>query len=253
MEVQEKSRPLQESRVEMNETAGSQENGKTQGSGTPFHFQTSERRSDFRRRSAGTSPIAGFQRDCNSDRSSVRNKGVCRYVNVHFKGVDIWDDFLPMHLGIEDVILGLQWLSTLIMTYTDGKRQVMKFEVGKQNVTTKGDPSLGRSLISLTKMIKTLQTEKHGFMVEVNEIQQGQVVNEAETQACLQAVLSEIEEIFSKPKGLPPIRSHENDILFVFSLTGKAYQNLKQRWLQGFQHSTLRTRWKISGGELIGL
>ncbi|KAF4388909.1 hypothetical protein G4B88_019091 [Cannabis sativa] len=94
---------------------------------------------------------------------SLKCEGVCKNFNIHFQGVEVWDNFLPLQLRSTDVILGLQSFTTLGTTKTNSKSQTMKFQLGKRIVIIKGEPSLDRSLISLKTMIKTLQAEKQGL------------------------------------------------------------------------------------------
>uniref|UniRef100_A0A803QCP9 Ty3-gypsy retrotransposon protein n=1 Tax=Cannabis sativa TaxID=3483 RepID=A0A803QCP9_CANSA len=91
---------------------------------------------------------------------SMKCEGICKNLNIHFQRVDIWDDFLPLPLGSADIILGLQWLTTLGMTKTNLTEQTMEFQLGEQSVTIRGNSSLNRSLASLKTMAKTLQAEK---------------------------------------------------------------------------------------------
>ncbi|KAF4346515.1 hypothetical protein G4B88_001093 [Cannabis sativa] len=81
---------------------------------------------------------------------SMKCEGICENLNIHFQRVDIWDDFLPLPLGSADIILGLQWLTTLGMTKTNLTEQTMEFQLGEQSVTIRGNSSLDRSLAIFT-------------------------------------------------------------------------------------------------------
>ena len=140
------------------------------------------------------------------------NKGICKTVHVHFQGIDIWEDFLPIKLGSADIILGLQWLTTLGMTHTDWKLQTMTFKFGNQDVTIREDPSLGRSLVSLKNIYKTLLAEKNGFWVELIEARIEQPFSTVELPRFLERIIEESPEIFAEPVGLPPSRQHEHSI-----------------------------------------
>lgn len=82
---------------------------------------------------------------------------------LHLQGINIVNDFLPLGLGSSDVILGIQWLETLGMTHMNWKIQVMKFSLGKKIITLCGDPSLGKSLVSL-KAMRTIKHEGSGIL-----------------------------------------------------------------------------------------
>ncbi|KAK0577832.1 hypothetical protein LWI29_000918 [Acer saccharum] len=97
---------------------------------------------------------------------SVKGEGICKGVTLHLQGINIVEDFLPLGLGSSDVILGIQWLATLGMTHTNWKLQVMKFQLGNETVTLRGDPSLGKTLVPLKAMMRTCKYEK-GLLVEL--------------------------------------------------------------------------------------
>lgn len=54
---------------------------------------------------------------------------------------------------------------------TNWKTQTLRFQMGTDTITLKGDPSLGRSGISLKAMIRNLRKEGGGFLVEFNYLQ----------------------------------------------------------------------------------
>ena len=57
----------------------------------------------------------------------------------------------------------------------------MEFQIGNQHATIKGDLALGRSLVSLKTMYKTLLAEKkNGFLVELNMVEKGMAADEEE-------------------------------------------------------------------------
>ena len=103
-------------------------------------------------------------------RDSVFGEGICRGIDLHLQGVEIMDDLLPLSLGSSDFIMGIQWLETLGMTYTNWKQQVMKFQMGNKMVTLLRDPFLGKTMVSLKTMMKTLRHEGKGLLVELNKV-----------------------------------------------------------------------------------
>lgn len=71
--------------------------------------------------------------------------------------------------------------------------------------TIKGDPSLGRSMISLKAMLRMIRKEGQGYLVEGEH--KGIVVPEF-----LQPTVEKYEPVFHIPEGLPPSRGHEHGI-----------------------------------------
>ncbi|KAL8126621.1 hypothetical protein AgCh_013755 [Apium graveolens] len=86
----------------------------------------------------------------------VQGQGECKSVVVEIQDLTIVKNFLPVELGNSDLILGLQWLKKLGTMTANWKAQTIKFSMGSELVTLKGDASLGRTGISLKAMMKTL-------------------------------------------------------------------------------------------------
>uniref|UniRef100_A0A803PCQ5 Ty3/gypsy retrotransposon protein n=1 Tax=Cannabis sativa TaxID=3483 RepID=A0A803PCQ5_CANSA len=119
-------------------------------------------------------------------------EGICKNLNLHFQGVDVWDNFLPLPLGSADIILGLQWLATLGMTNVDWKLQTMEFQIGKQ---------------------RTLQAEHQGIILEFNFTGHDTNGLSQTVPEYLAQILANFADVFEMPRGLPPIRSHEHAIV----------------------------------------
>ncbi|KAJ9559068.1 hypothetical protein OSB04_013682 [Centaurea solstitialis] len=139
--------------------------------------------------------------------------GVCQGVLLYMQGLEVNENFLPIQLGNSDVILGIQWLATLGPTYADWKQLVMKFRVNNQSVTLRGDPTLGKSMVSLKAMSKDIQQEGYGILVELNLCLAEQEVQAKEEGGKLEPLLREFEQIFNMPKGLPPFRENDHSIV----------------------------------------
>ncbi|KAL5578650.1 hypothetical protein UlMin_011092 [Ulmus minor] len=144
--------------------------------------------------------------------AAVKGEGLCRGVTIHLQGLDIVEEFLPLRLGSSDAILGVQWLETLGMTHTNWKTQVMKFMLGNESVTLRGDLSLGKTLVSLKTMMRTIKHEIAGILVECNQFEGLCDVN-PEVPLNLTQVLADYDLVFNMPRGLPPSRGHEHSIL----------------------------------------
>lgn len=61
---------------------------------------------------------------------------------------------------------------------TNKKTRTMKFVVGPDIVTHKGEPSLSRSKISLKLKLKVMRKEKQGILVECNVMEDYSVEEE---------------------------------------------------------------------------
>ena len=94
----------------------------------------------------------------------VKGRGVVEGVTLQNCAVET--SYLPLELGIADVILGVQWLDTLGETRFNWKLQWMKFLLDEATVTLHGDPSLHTAEVSLKILWKTLDQEGEGMLVE---------------------------------------------------------------------------------------
>lgn len=75
---------------------------------------------------------------------------------------------LPLELGNVDIILGVQWLEKHGVVTTNWKTHVIRFQIGGMPMTLVGDPSLDKTQISLKAMIRILNKERNGVLVELN-------------------------------------------------------------------------------------
>lgn len=142
---------------------------------------------------------------------AVQGEGVSKGVRLDLQGVTIIEDFLILPLGNSDVILGIQWLEKLGTIASNWKTQTLKFQVGGEMVTLKGDSQLERTCISLKAMVKTLQKEGHGILLEFNQLE-GQKEEEHQIPAALRPLTDRFQQVFQMPEGLPPHRKIEHAI-----------------------------------------
>lgn len=146
---------------------------------------------------------------------SVNRSGLCKSVIVKVQGLVIVEDFFPLDLGNSDVIIGIQWLEKLGTMTTNWKTQTIKFMFGGDSVTLRGDPSLGKSRISLKAMLHNLRKEKQDYLIEFNFLATATGENDENETDCpkfLEPVIATYENVFDWPNVLPPKRSHEHAI-----------------------------------------
>ena len=101
---------------------------------------------------------------------TVKGEGICRGVELKLPGLTVIEDFLPLELGSSDIILGLQWLESLGVAYTNWKTKVKRFNVGETRVELQGDPGLTKSQVTLKAMAKALKQGGQGVFVELNHM-----------------------------------------------------------------------------------
>ena len=71
----------------------------------------------------------------------------------------------------------------------------MNFTLGSETIILCGDPSLGRSLVSLKSMMKTIRLERSGMLVELSHLELEELAVHDEP-TYLQGVLVQFEIIF---------------------------------------------------------
>ena len=102
------------------------------------------------------------------------SQGMCKGVLLQLPELDIVEEFLPIRLGSSDVILGVKWLDTLGDTQADWKQLTLKFEIGGRTIKLQGDPSLGRTLVSVRCMEKSIRIEEGAILVELSNVELGE-------------------------------------------------------------------------------
>ncbi|PKU67844.1 hypothetical protein MA16_Dca018352 [Dendrobium catenatum] len=61
----------------------------------------------------------------------------------------------------------MKWLQKLGKSKIDWKALTMEFKVEGRRVIIRGNPSLSKTMISLKTMVRTIQGERVGFLVEL--------------------------------------------------------------------------------------
>lgn len=143
---------------------------------------------------------------------TVRGKGICEEVELVLPTCVVTLQFLPLELGIADVILGVQWLETLGETRNNWKLQWMKFQLGGETITVQGDPSLFSAQVSLKALWKAMEKEGQGLMVEYAGLQASVETKEKELPKGYQLIAEEFSQVLQEPQGLPPSIGREHAI-----------------------------------------
>lgn len=141
-----------------------------------------------------------------------QGRGICQGIRLQLNDLEIVEEFLPLRLGSSDVILGMKWLETLGTTQTNWKNQTMDFEVDGRQVRLVGDRSLGKSLVTLRAMERELKRQGNGVLIELSqtEVKEEQIKT---IPVFLKETLGRFRSLFKEPKGLPPTRALEHQIM----------------------------------------
>lgn len=143
----------------------------------------------------------------------MQGKGRCSGVQLDIQGVELVEEFLLFELGTTDVVLGFTWLVTLGDTRANWKLGTLSWKIGNMWVTIKADPELSREPISLKSMEKVIKQEGGGYLLELTTLFEGaKRTGKRKYGGEVQPLLSEFQEVFEMPRGLPPNRNRAHAI-----------------------------------------
>lgn len=143
----------------------------------------------------------------------VHGRGIITGVELKLQDCTIHTSFLPLELGIADVILGVQWLDTLGETRNNWKLQRMKIKLEGEWVVLQGDPSLHSAAVSLKSIWRTMKREGEGMVIEFGGLQASAADTSVTTEPEWQDVTEQYTDVFQEPRGLPPSRGKEHAIV----------------------------------------
>ncbi|PKU74134.1 hypothetical protein MA16_Dca026394 [Dendrobium catenatum] len=110
-------------------------------------------------------------------------RGVCKEVVLKIQGIQVKEDFLPMELGSTDVILGMKWLCTLGETKINWGTLKMELVIGVRRMI-QGDAGLTKAGVSLKSLIRTIQQEGGGYLVELHSLEGARMEEGGDTPLC---------------------------------------------------------------------
>ena len=95
----------------------------------------------------------------------------------------------------------------------------LRFKVGEQKVQLKGDTSLCKTQVSLRSMMRAIQSERQGILLDFGQLTFVSIEEKSRAEgphqhpAIVAELIKEYLGIFSTPLGLPPARSHDHVIV----------------------------------------
>lgn len=143
----------------------------------------------------------------------VHGRGIIEGVELKLPTCDIETSFLPLELGISDIILGLQWLDTLGEMRVNWKLQQMKVWLDERWVLIQGEFDLHSANVSLKSLWKAIGKEGEGMIVEFGGLQKDEIALSVQLQGPMEDLLSQYSRVFEEPTGLPPSRGKEHGIV----------------------------------------
>ena len=141
------------------------------------------------------------------------------YECLNFKwsinGVQFETDVMLLPLGGCEMVLGVQWLSTLDEIRWNFRTLVMKFEYNGKQVVLRGTQNTSLHWMQGKKAQKeteSKQAELYSMMLCVYPVSCNQMEVTKEIDPVVDTVVSKFEDVFVVPKELPPQRSHDHKI-----------------------------------------
>uniref|UniRef100_A0A2N9GA58 Retrotransposon gag domain-containing protein n=1 Tax=Fagus sylvatica TaxID=28930 RepID=A0A2N9GA58_FAGSY len=139
----------------------------------------------------------------------IRTLGECKEVKFKMQGLHLKLTFNLLELGGYGIVLGTQWLSTLGMINWDFKNLMMGFMHEGKKVWLQGLKEKP-NLIQGSKDFKGKATMK-GLLFQIMPCELASI--QEEIGAPIRELVEEFPQVFEEPKGLPPKRNHEHQIL----------------------------------------
>ena len=153
-------------------------------------------------------PVAianGQQLDCNI---------MCKDFSWSLIGQEFTADMLLVPLGSCEMVLGVQWLSTLGPILWDFEALKMEFSYKGKRVLIRGTKKSVVEWMSGKKVHKAMNHSAQLFTLQLRNVEQLATHNNPTTQVPqLSALLKEFADLFEEPRSLPPHRSHDHKII----------------------------------------
>ncbi|XP_017227846.1 uncharacterized protein LOC108203433 [Daucus carota subsp. sativus] len=146
-----------------------------------------------------------------ADGTHIQCQGVVRNFSWKLSGQVFTADVLLISLGSCDMVLGIQWLSTLGSIKWDFQKLIMEFKWADQSVKLKG---IAPTKVKVVKTCsdKLLNNAAQLCLIQVKELKQEQVDNSEEHQeevasdSDISLLKQKYADIFREPEKLPPSR-----------------------------------------------
>ncbi|PKU62676.1 RNA-directed DNA polymerase [Dendrobium catenatum] len=107
----------------------------------------------------------------------------------------------------------MKWLQTLGETKINWGTLRMELVKGGRKTVIQGDSGLTKAGVSLKSLIKTIQEEGEGYLVELHSLEGASREEGGDIPLSVQPLIQEFEEVFQPPLGFPPPREQEHAII----------------------------------------
>ncbi|XP_040996213.1 uncharacterized protein LOC121242414 [Juglans microcarpa x Juglans regia] len=141
----------------------------------------------------------------------VASDGKCSNVALHIQGTTFVSDLLTLNLGGCDIVLEVQWLLSLGPILWDFGKLSMQFTYKGVLTCLKALVSTSSNLVDDVKVAKLSPMESKGLFFQITTVQSQEVLHDVPQD--ILNLLDRFQIVFDKPRGLPPQRSYDHQIL----------------------------------------
>ncbi|KAE9594889.1 putative nucleotidyltransferase, Ribonuclease H [Lupinus albus] len=142
------------------------------------------------------------------DGHHIKCQGKCSNLKLLVQQLEVSQDFYLFALKGVDVVLGLEWLSSLGEVKADFGRMRLTLKKEGTIMTIEGNPALTRAELPLGAFMQVLMEEGEGMLLHCNDAVQA----ETDIPRELDRILLQYQEVFQEMTELPPKRSQDHAI-----------------------------------------
>ncbi|XP_061371285.1 uncharacterized protein LOC133313888 [Gastrolobium bilobum] len=140
-------------------------------------------------------------------------EGLCAKVPIILQQVHLFDiDLYVLDLNGADIVLGVQWLSTLGPVMTDYENLTMSFHHKSQPILLKGNTSLTPTPITNSQLHKLIGQEPVESFLMCLSIQTQNTEPQPPIKSTISHIIDSYSDIFTTPTHLPPQRPTNHHI-----------------------------------------
>lgn len=145
-----------------------------------------------------------------ADGTILCSTAICKNLSWEMQGIMFSAEVRLLSLGGCDMVLGIQWLSTLGPILWDFRNLSMQFHLQGKPVDLKGETQLKVEQVNSKQFGKTVQRTKQGFLAYMCSMDVEEVHNQVHSD--IKVILQEFCDVFEEPKTLPPQRNADHKI-----------------------------------------
>jgi len=144
---------------------------------------------------------------------TINFSGKCHNIKLSMGEYALNSPMISIPIHGADVVLGVQWLQSLGTIDFNFQERFMKFSSEGKGVELRGIIRKQGKIISSNGMINLLKKEQRGVIAQLCSLEVPTLKSSISPD--LQKVLDNHSKVFETPKGLPPIRDHDNVIHLI--------------------------------------